>query len=237
MANIHPNDADLNNANSTFRQQADELWAANRSGELDVASYFLRARTILEYHAVSRHEQELTLLDKGPYSIAAPNVAGWLPLTVTIQDQVEALATKLEQQDFASLLQGNPDSTVVAGYGAQMKLLAGAMRSSRTSWTRFQINPNSGVQGPVLMQSFQRGSININTTDPWNTEPVIDYNALSNPVELDVMAELVKFNRRVNFNTSLVDLSPVEVRPGSNITSDEDIKAYIAQKMNPSDLQ
>lgn len=151
--------------------------------------------------------------------------------------QTEALATKLEQQDFASHLQGNPDSTVVAGYESQMKLLAAAMRSSRTSWTRSQINTDSGVQGPVLMQSFQRGSININTSDPWNTEPLIDYNALSNPVELDVMVELVKFTRQLHFNTSLADLGPQEVNPGSNVTSDEQIKEYIAQKMNPSDLQ
>lgn len=173
----------------------------------------------------------------GPYSIAAPQVAGWLPLTVTMPSQVEALATKLEQQDFASHLQGNPDSTVLAGYEAQMKLLAASMRSSGVSWTRFQINPNSGVQGPVLMHSFQRGSININTSDPWNTEPLIDYNALANPVELDVMVELIKFNRQLNFNTSLADLEPTEVRPGSNITTDEQLKEYIAQKMNPSDLQ
>ncbi|KAJ4387301.1 hypothetical protein N0V93_007890 [Gnomoniopsis smithogilvyi] len=203
LSNIHPNGADLGNENTTFYKEAEELWAANRSG---------------------------------PYSIAAPQVAGWLPLTVTMPSQAEALATKLEQQDFASHLQGNPDATVVAGYESQMKLLAASMRSSRTSWTRSQINPNSGVQGPVLMQSFQRGSININTADPWNTEPLIDYNALSNPVELDVMVELVKFTRQLNFNTSLAELGPVEFRPGSNITTDEEIKEYIAQKMNPSDL-
>lgn len=87
------------------------------------------------------------------------------------------------------------------------------------------------------MQSFQRGTININTTDPWNTEPLIDYNALANPVELDVLLNMVKFNRRLHFNTSLANFSPVELRPGANITTDEQIREYIPDVMLPTDLQ
>lgn len=151
--------------------------------------------------------------------------------------EVEALATKLEQEDFASHLLGDPHPTVVAGYEAQMRLLAGSMRDSTVSWTRYQVNPTEGVQGPVFMQSFQRGSININTTDPWNTPPLIDYNALANPLELDVWVRLIKFHRQLNFNTSLAALGPEEVRPGLGVTTDEQLKEYTAQKLNPSDYQ
>lgn len=164
-------------------------------------------------------------------------MAGMLPLTVTMPGQAEALATKLEQQDFASLLRPGAHSTVAAGYESQMKILAQQMRSSRTAWTRSQINPNSGVEGPVILQSFQRGSININTADPWNTSPLIDYNALANPVELDVFLNMVKFTRRMHFNTSLADLGPVEVSPGANFTTDEQILAWIPDQMLPTDLQ
>lgn len=152
-------------------------------------------------------------------------------------DQVDALASRLEQQDFASLLAPNAHPTVIAGYEAQMKLLAVQMRSSGTSWTRAQIQADWGIQGPVLMQSFQRGSVNINVTDPWNAEPLVDYNALSNPIEEEVFLNLIKFIRYLNYNTSLSTFSPHEVVPGSNVTSEADLRAFLHANMTASDLQ
>ncbi|KAK1458654.1 GMC oxidoreductase [Colletotrichum cuscutae] len=155
----------------------------------------------------------------GPYSIALTNLAGWLPFTA-VSDRAEELATKLEQQDHASLLPTDAASTVVAGFEAQMKILAAQMRSKDTAFTRMQLIADHGSQGPVAMQSFSRGTININTTDPWNTEPVIDYRALSNPLEADFFVESIKFLRRYNFNTSMA----TQFDP-----------AYIAGAMSPTD--
>ncbi|KDN67756.1 putative GMC oxidoreductase [Colletotrichum sublineola] len=170
-----------------------------------------------------------------PYSIALTNLAGWLPFTV-LSDKADELATKLEQQDFASLLAADADATVVAGFEAQMKLLAAQMRSKDTPFSRFQLIADHGAQGPVAMQSFSRGTVNINTTDPLNTVPVIDYRALTNPLEADYFVESIKFLRRYNFETSLAsEFGPVEYVPGPDIVSDEDLKAYIAEAMSPTD--
>lgn len=201
ITDIHPNPSDLVDGNE-FKDWADEVWAANKTG---------------------------------PYTIALSNLAGWLPLTA-LSDKADELATKLESQDFASLLPADADTTVVAGYEAQMKLLAAQMRSKDTAFTRVMLQPDQGAQGPVAMQSFSRGSININTTDPWNTEPVIDYRVLSNPVEADFFVEGIKFVRRYNFETSLADkFAPVEYSPGANVTSDADLKAYVANTLSPTD--
>ncbi|KAK1590781.1 uncharacterized protein LY79DRAFT_669736 [Colletotrichum navitas] len=171
----------------------------------------------------------------GPYSISLTNLAGWLPFTV-VSDKADELATKLEQQDFASLLPADADATVVAGFEAQMKMLAAQMRSKDTVFTRFQLIADHGAQGPVGMQSFSRGTININTTDPLNTEPVIDYRSLTNPLEADFFVESIRFLRRYNFETSLAsEFAPVEYVPGPDVVSDEDLKAYIASAMSPTD--
>jgi choline dehydrogenase len=143
----------------------------------------------------------------------------------------------LEEQDFASLLPTNTDPTVVAGYEAQMKTLAAQMRSSNTTFVRVQLMAESGAQGPVLMQPLSRGTINIDTTDPWNAAPVVDYRALSNPVENDLFIEFIKFIRRYNFDTSLAStFSPKEFVPGSNVTSDDDLKAFISSALDPTDF-
>ncbi|TDZ60886.1 Dehydrogenase xptC [Colletotrichum trifolii] len=171
----------------------------------------------------------------GPYSLAFTNLAGWLPFTA-VSDRAEELAAKLETQDFASLLPAGADATVVAGFEAQMKILASQLRSKNTAFTRLQLVPEHGAQGPVAMQSFSRGTININTTDPWNTEPVIDYRVLSNPVEADFFVESIKFLRRYNFETSLAaEYDPVEYAPGADVTSDADLKEYIANTLSPTD--
>ena len=65
----------------------------------------------------------------GPKSIAYGNIAGWLPLTAISPDRHEALAAELEAQDHAAYLADDVDPTVAAGYAAQMKGLAAAMRS------------------------------------------------------------------------------------------------------------
>ncbi|KAL0942294.1 GMC oxidoreductase [Colletotrichum truncatum] len=212
LASIHPNPTDLVEGNE-FKAWADEVWQANKTGPL-----------------MFRYSYQT-----GPYSIALTNLAGWLPFTV-ISNKADELATKLEQQDFASLLPAGTAATVVAGFAAQMKLLAAQMRSKHSSFTRLQLIANHGAQGPVAMQSFSRGTVNINTADPWNTEPVIDYRALSNPLEADFFVESIKFLRRYNFETSLAtEFEPVEYAPGPDVTSDEDLKAYIAGAMSPTD--
>lgn len=153
-----------------------------------------------------------------------------------VSDDAEALATKLEQQNFASILPTGADSTVVAGYEAQMKALSAQIRSGKSAFARVQFQAQSGVQGPVLMQPLSRGTININTTDPWNTKPVVDFRALSNPVESDIFVDLIKFYRQYNFNTSLASgYSPVEFIPGSNVTSEQDLKSFISSSLSPTD--
>ncbi|KAK2022246.1 hypothetical protein LX32DRAFT_645669 [Colletotrichum zoysiae] len=141
----------------------------------------------------------------------------------------------MEQQDFASLLPADADATVVAGYEAQMKILAAQMRSKDTGFAHYVLYANRGSDGPGGIQAFSRGTVNINTTDPLNTEPVIDYRCLTNPIEADVYVEAIKFLRRYNFETSLAsEFGPVEYAPGPEVVSDEDLKAFIASTVLPT---
>ncbi|KAH7313932.1 hypothetical protein B0I35DRAFT_452167 [Stachybotrys elegans] len=201
LRDIHPNANDLS-ADPEFRQWAEELWAANRTG---------------------------------PYSIAFGNVAAWLPLTAITPDNFESLADELENQDHASYLADDADPTVAKGYVAQMLGLAKAMRSKDTVFSRYYVNATTGATRPILNQPFSRGSVNIDPADPFGNPPIVDYRALSNPVERQVMVELIKWYRRYNFETSLKSLGPIEVAPGTNIENDEDLAIWVSEGMNPSD--
>ncbi|KAK7955817.1 GMC oxidoreductase [Apiospora aurea] len=160
---------------------------------------------------------------------AIENVAAWLPLTAFAPSSYESWATELETQNHASLLPEDTHPTIVAGYAAQMQGLAAAMRSKDTVFARFKINGTLGPTNPILNQPFSRGSVNIDPADPFGKQPVVDYRTLSNPVELKVLVEMVKWVRRYSFETSLKDLGPVDAAPGPDVVSDEEIADYLVR--------
>lgn len=171
----------------------------------------------------------------GPHSIAYGNLAGWLPLTAITPDRFTALAAELEAQDHAAYLAAGSDPTVAAGYAAQMKGLAKVMRSPRTVFARYRMDPTTGASEPILNQPFSRGHVRVNTTDPFGADPIVDYRSLANPVERAVLVELVKFYRRLHFETSLKSLSPDETLPGAAVATDEQLADWVATALTPSD--
>ncbi|KAK7978435.1 hypothetical protein PG988_005925 [Apiospora saccharicola] len=173
----------------------------------------------------------------GPHSIAYGNLAGWLPLTAIAPDRFAALAAELEGQDHAAYLAAGSDPTVAAGYAAQMKGLATVMKSPRTVFARYRVDPTTGASEPILNQPFSRGHVRVdaNAADPFGADPVVDYRSLANPVERAVLVELVKFYRRLHFETSLQSLSPNETLPGAAVASDEQIADWVATALTPSD--
>lgn len=172
----------------------------------------------------------------GPQSIAFGNIAGWLPLTVISPDRYDALASELESQDHAAYL-GDVDPTVAAGYAVQMKGLAAAMRSKDTVFARYAVDATNGATAPILNQPFSRGSVTLDPKDPFGALPLVDYRALSNPIEVAVAVEIVKWYRRFHFDTSLAALTPNETAPGAdaNAVTDEQIAAWLATAWVPTD--
>jgi choline dehydrogenase len=149
-------------------------------------------------------------------------------------DKFESLAKELETQNHSLFLAEGAHETVVKGYAKQMIGLANAMRSKNTVFTRYYVNATAGATSPILNQAFSRGSVKIDRDDPWGN-PVVDYRALTNPVQRKVLVEVVKFYRRYHFKTSLKDLGPVETAPGPSVKSDEDLAEWISTGMGATD--
>ncbi|KAK8098823.1 GMC oxidoreductase [Apiospora kogelbergensis] len=163
----------------------------------------------------------------GPFSLGIENVAAWLPLTAVAPSLFESWATELETQEHASYLPEDTHPTVAAGYAAQMQGLAAVMRSKDTVWTRFKVNGTLGPTNPILNQPLSRGSVNIDAADPFGKPPVVNYRTLSNPVEIKILTEMLKWVRKYSFETSLKNLGPVESMPGPDVVTDEHIAKYL----------
>jgi choline dehydrogenase-like flavoprotein len=172
----------------------------------------------------------------GPNSIAAGNAAAWLPFPV-ISSRYEEIAANLSVQDHAAQLAPETDSTVVAGYKAQMQSYAAALRSNRTAFYGSVIVPGRGSGNLIDLHPLSRGTVNIDVTDPEGKEPVVDYRALSNPLDTAVLVDLIRFARRYYFNNTVnAQFEPQETRPGDSVTSESDLAGYVASTLSPSEF-
>ncbi|KAK3380793.1 hypothetical protein B0H63DRAFT_544871 [Podospora didyma] len=171
----------------------------------------------------------------GPYSIATGNAAAWLPFPVVSSKSAD-IAAQLLAQDHASTLPAGTDPTVVAGYRAQMQSYASALRGNGTAFYNSVFTGGSSSGILVDLHPLSRGSVNIDPADPQGREPLVDYRALSNPLDVVIMTELMRFSRRFYMNNTLTKgWSPVEIIPGNKVVSDREFADYIVDSLSPTE--
>ncbi|KAI4944640.1 hypothetical protein J4E91_008645 [Alternaria rosae] len=92
-------------------------------------------------------------------------------------------------------------------------------------------------EGPIgsaaIMRPLSRGTININLADP-ASGPLVDWRTFSNPLDIKVAVQMVRFSRRFNTLSSFSGLGAVELSPGSNVMSDAVIERYLRRTMDPT---
>ena len=74
----------------------------------------------------------------------------------------------------------------------------------------------------------------INTTDPL-ADPVVDFASLSVESDLDILVAALRKNREFIASPAMQELGPIiELSPGANVTSDEDLKDAFRQLLAPT---
>jgi len=155
-----------------------------------------------------------------------------LPLPVIAPDVYLSLANSLETLDPASALPPGTNKAIIAGYTAQLKLMAAGIRSNNTAWLQTGIGGSPSI-AIFNMHPLSRGYVNINTSAPLN-EPVVDYRVLTNPVDIQIHIALLKGMRKYFASDALRGLEPVEISPGANVTTDEDLAVWVENVLGPS---
>ncbi len=170
----------------------------------------------------------------GPMSIASGNCGSWLSLPVIAPKAWKGIADKYEAQGAADYLPRGTDKGVVAGYKAQQKALAKAMRSRDSATYNFFLRGGYQESSVVYLHPVSRGTVHINTSDPFFSQPEVDYRALSNPIDLEVLLQFTSFTRRYFYETRLKTLDPVELSPGADVKTPDQIAAWVRGEMIPS---
>lgn len=149
-------------------------------------------------------------------------------------NKFKAIAASFENQDPAEYLPVDSHPTVIAGYASQQRALAKALRSHGSAFYNLFLGGGPSEGALVFLHPLSRGTINIVPSDPFFTEPVVDYRALTNPIDTAIMVEFIRFTRRYFAVPSLAQYKPRETAPGANVTSDTDLAEVVKQNVSPS---
>ncbi|PVH96905.1 GMC oxidoreductase [Periconia macrospinosa] len=167
----------------------------------------------------------------GPLTLNLNTGFTFLPLG-TIHSQSTGFHERLAAQHPDTYLPRNLDSSVRKGYKVQKNLLARLYRSPESSVFE---SPFGGVcqRTSVLTKPLSRGQVHINASDPYGP-PIIDFRVYSNPLDMEVSVESIKYTRKYFKSELFAPLKPVESAPGPNVTDDMGIEAHIRRTGGPS---
>ena len=175
----------------------------------------------------------------GPYT-AYVNSVVFLPLNFFSNRTSDIIANILGQAE-NEYLPDDTDATVVAGYEEQKRTLARQFDSDASTLLEVPFSGASSFS-IVLCKCLSRGTIHISPDDDGieltgrgDVEPVLDYRSFSNPIDLDLVVELLKGTRQFMSSDAMMEaMDPVETSPGADMTDDEELKAWIASRISPS---
>lgn len=168
----------------------------------------------------------------GPITISQGNVLSFIPLKqITDVISVAKIVTKGFLQPARAYLRDGVDITVAAGYALQKSVLLSMLSSDKAAC----VEVAGGIGGGALsiQKTFSRGFVDLKSKNPFDM-PIIDHRAFTNPLDFDVMVESFKFWRRLGQTNTAKALGQVEVFPGPDTKTDEDIKEFIRNTAWPS---
>lgn len=181
----------------------------------------------------------LLISNQGPYTTYVNSVV-FLPLK-EFSSRAGEIVEALLAQEPDEYLPENSDPAVVAGYVEHKKTLARQFQSDKSTVLEMPFSGGSSFS-LVLLKCLSRGTIHISPDDDGiepngrgDVEPSIDYRSFSNPLDLDLVVELIKGARQFMSTDAMVEaLGPIETSPGANMTDDNALKTWVASRISPS---
>ncbi|KAK6222010.1 hypothetical protein LQW54_001231 [Pestalotiopsis sp. IQ-011] len=161
----------------------------------------------------------------GPYADSAGDFLVFLPLQ-NFTEQWSTIQSEATTQDPSLYLPNDTAAEVVAGYKLQHELLTEKLGSTGSAVLELIWADGAVVLG--LGHPYSRGSVKAPSADIFDA-PTADPALLSNPLDVEILVEGIKFVRTLMGADALAPLQPAEVLPGANVTSDADLSGFVRQ--------
>ncbi|KAF2471433.1 alcohol oxidase [Lindgomyces ingoldianus] len=170
--------------------------------------------------------------DRNPWGKSVPpTLAAMIGMPVVSPEKYEALSKAFENQDPASHLPATYTKDQIEGYKQQQKVYSKLFREKNMQWNEMMMfGPGGSIQN---LHPLSRGLV-LPPKNDLNAEMTVDYRAATNAIDVDVMVEIIKFMRRYMTESDLKVWAPEELSPGVAVTSDNALKDWARDMINPS---
>jgi choline dehydrogenase len=170
---------------------------------------------------------------QGPYTIVTQggNTVAYLSLRELTPEyqRIIDLATSQQRLDQYT---DDVDHTVIAGYKAQRSLILKLYNSTLSPVQ--EIKWNGATAMPLtLVKPLSRGSVSINSSDPFQ-QPLVDFHTLADPTDLEILIAALRISRDLMESSPMQQLSPVELSPGTNLTTDIQLRDALRSLVMPT---
>ncbi|CAG8952337.1 hypothetical protein HYFRA_00001083 [Hymenoscyphus fraxineus] len=158
----------------------------------------------------------------GPYSVARGSAASFLTFK-TYSKNYKNITARITQQDATRYLpeRYSKNKALLSGFRKQREILVNQFLGDAAAIGEGTIQ-SGGHCVVALQKPLSRGTITLNTTHP-ESAPVVSWNSLMNPIDREVLCEMVRWNRVHWARKELSMFSPVENQPGAQYTTNEEI--------------
>ncbi|KAI9154870.1 GMC oxidoreductase family protein [Paramyrothecium foliicola] len=162
-------------------------------------------------------------LRKGPLTSPNGEFLAFLPLSIS-SDEATSIHEAAVQQNHSVFLPSNTSKDVLLGYKQQWDILNKGLVSNKSA--ALEVAWTDGAVFIGLQHPYSRGNVKTFSANVFDGV-VADGGLLQNPLDVKIMAEGVRFARKLTKTMAMIDLSPIEVSPGSEVTTDEALESFI----------
>ncbi|KAB5515483.1 hypothetical protein GE09DRAFT_1179452 [Coniochaeta sp. 2T2.1] len=146
-------------------------------------------------------------------------------LPVVSPSNFSSIAARFADQDPAAYFPNGTHPTIITGYRQQQLIYSREMRLKDFSFLRFSVKGDPTFT-PVNIHPVSRGTILIDPTNP-EAEPIVDYRAASNPIDIELAIAGIRFIRRLITTGKLAQYNATELVPGAEYDTDEKLGAFV----------
>jgi choline dehydrogenase-like flavoprotein len=165
----------------------------------------------------------------GPLTQAHGSSLAFLSLN-TLTDKAAQIVQTIKAQNILSCLPAiyGKDTNLLRGIIKQRDIISNLLSSLDAAIGEIPMTP-MGLAINALQRPLSRGSINIDPNNKYGN-PIVQFNTFSNPIDRQILVEMVRWTRKHWAKKELAMYKPVEISPGAQFqTDDEIIDALIQQ--------
>ncbi|KAF1831959.1 alcohol oxidase [Decorospora gaudefroyi] len=157
----------------------------------------------------------------GPLTQAHGSSLAFLSLQ-TITSKWSQIVSAVKAQNARTYLPSvYDDSSLLRGFTKQRDIIANLHASPDAAVGEFPMVP-FGLAISALQRPLSRGTVTLNPSNKYGN-PVVQWNSMQNPVDRQIIVEMVRWTREHWAQSVLDKFSPIELTPGVQAQTDDEI--------------